>query len=112
MKDKKIITEEDINLIRNSKQEITAGEALTHENLQKFINSGLAGATVADLVKYFESLIAKKMEEVLNDFSEFCHEHYQGSITEKEHFVDVTSYLYDNEIVWLAKQYIESKYKQ
>ena len=42
------LTEEDIKLIRDSRQEITLGELNTYDNLQNFVKSNLPGLKIGE----------------------------------------------------------------
>jgi len=58
-KQETFLTEEDWELLRDSKQEISMGTSLTSDNLEKFIHSNVAGLTVGKLVTHFLETVKK-----------------------------------------------------
>lgn len=57
------------------------------------------------------SLFAKREEEILTDFSEFCHTRYTGC-QKRENKYDEWEYCYKNEVIFMAHDYIKQRSKE
>lgn len=59
---------------------------------------------VETLKDAFEYKLSQQREQVLSDFSEFCHTKYEGCVQENGEWF----YQYKNEVVNMADEYLES----